>query len=475
LARLVFQTVLASLLTRAQYSLMTTALRILQVNASDLRGGAAVVAYQLHEGLRSRGHRVKLYVSRKSGTDTDVHTIPQPVSRWTNLWQTVARRMKGRNTALLSTAAHWLSDPARHFRRIRGLEEFEFPGSRQIDIDSFDVIHCHILHGGYFDLQLLQRWSKRRPVVITLHDAWLLAGHCAHSFACERWLTGCLVCPDISIPIPLEHDNASRNWIRKKRIYEKSRLYVTAPCRWLLDKAERSTLRLGTRFFRQIGHGVDLTTFHARDRMACRADLGLPADTVIFLFAANGIRKNRWKDYGTLEQAMHKLGEMTLPTPVLFLALGETGKEEHFGPVQVRFVPYLESRETVAKYYAASNAYIHPARAETFPNAIMEAMASGVPVVASAVGGIPEQVCNLDDAKGRENAEPLATGVLVRPEDADSLAQALYRLLQRPDVISRLGDQALDYAVAHFNVESQLTDYERFYLEVAADFAQLKS
>jgi hypothetical protein len=37
-------------------------------------------------------------------------------------------------------------------------------------------------------------------VVLTLHDAWLLSGHCAHSFDCERWKTGCGECPDLTIP-----------------------------------------------------------------------------------------------------------------------------------------------------------------------------------------------------------------------------------------------------------------------------------
>ena len=104
------------------------------------------------------------------------------------------------------------------------------------------VIHCHNLHSGYFDLRALPWLSRVAPVVLTLHDAWLLSGHCAHSFGCDRWKNGCGACPDLSIPPAIAKDGTAANWKRKRRIFERSQLYVVTPSQWMMDRAQQSIL-----------------------------------------------------------------------------------------------------------------------------------------------------------------------------------------------------------------------------------------
>jgi len=96
---------------------------------------------------------------------------------------------------------------------------------------------------------------------------------------------------------------------------------------------------------------------------------------------------------------------------------GEASPPEQIGGVAIRFVPYLKDPKIVARYYQAADLYLHPARADTFPTTVLEALARGTPVVASAVGGIPEQ-----DIEGR-------TGFLVPVGDAQALARRVLDLL----------------------------------------------
>jgi len=448
-------------------------LKILQINTSDIRGGAALVAWNLHQAFQMEDFNSNLAVNRKYSSDPKVSQMDSKQSSWPTFWKRIAVSRNFRSIPFFPILCNWVAEPMYHARRVLGIEEFNFPTSRDVDIANYDLIHCHVLHGGYFDLRVLMEWSRKRPIVITLHDAWLLAGHCAHSFACEKWLTGCGACPDISIPAALEHDNSALNWKRKRKIFEKSQLYVSAPSQWLLNKAKRSILAKGTRIFRHIEHGVDTSLFRPGDRAFSRAQLGLPENAFIFLFAANGIRKNRWKDFSTLVAAVRQLSATAHNQNVLFVALGQDGQHEDFGSAQIRFVPYVADRVLVASYYAAANVYVHPALAETFPNSIMEAFASGIPVVASAVGGIPEQVAGFIDAGFPElniNLANRANGILVPPENPAALAHALKWLLERPSTAEQLGRQAREHAELRFNLKMQITAYKSWYKEIQSDF-----
>ena len=255
-----------------------------------------------------------------------------------------------------------------------------------------NIVHCHNLHGGYFDLRVLPRLSREVPVVATLHDAWLLSGHCAHSFDCERWRSGCGHCPDLSIYPPLKHDGTAYNWRRKQRIFAKSRLYVATPSAWLMRKVEESILAAGIVESRVIPNGVDLGTFRPGDRARARAMLNIPADARVILFTGYGIRRNIWKDYETMRAAISRVAEQLRGENVLFIGLGEESPPERLQSAEFRFVGYVSDGEEVARYYQAADMYIHAAKVDTFPNSVLEALACGIPVVATAVGGIPEQV-----------------------------------------------------------------------------------
>ncbi len=348
-----------------------------------------------------------------------------------------------------------------------------FPATqRLLDLvpDRPDVIHAHNLHGYYFDLRALPWLSRQAPLVLTLHDAWLLSGHCSHSFACERWRIGCGSCPDLTIYPSVNRDGTAFNFERKRRIYGASRLYVAAPSQWLMDRVHQSMLMDGTVASRVIPHGVSLSVFRsvdgAGDRADVRAALGVPRSARVLLFVASGIRENRWKDYRTLRAALALVAERLPEEPVLFLALGEDGPAERVGTAEVRFVPFQRESATVARYYQAADLYVHAAHADTFPTTVLESLACGTPVVATAVGGIPEQVKSLEPGFGGARFGPdEATGMLTPPGDADSLAAAIVVLLQDDGLRRKLAANAATDARLRFDHDRQVSDYVAWYGE----------
>jgi glycosyltransferase involved in cell wall biosynthesis len=461
-------------------------LRILQISTVDIGGGAEKVAWNLFRGYRERGYDSWLAVGTKRGDDPDVLQIPRVDSAglWSSYWCQLQRQLdpfqgRGKFVSRAQTALRLLAHPHRELQSRFGLEDFEFPGARQVlqlPPHRPNIVHCHNLHGGYFDPRIIPALSRRVPIVFTLHDAWLLSGHCAHSFECERWKSGCGQCPDLTIYPAIGRDATAWNWRRKNRIYAKSRLHLATPSRWLMRKVEESMLSQAVEQARVIPYGTDLNVFKPGSKVNSRIRFGLPLEADILIFTANGIRQNIFKDYRTMRSAIAQLAERRSQRPLVFIALGEDAPAERIGPAEVRFVPYQKDPAVVAGYYQAADIYIHSARADTFPNTVLEALACGTPVVATAVGGIPEQIKSLQMLDRRSSAaQPKAydlseaTGLLVAPGDPDMMAVSIEQILDNDTMRRRLGENGAKDAATRFDLQREVNNYLSWYEELRPD------
>lgn len=434
---------------------------ILLVNSSDLGGGAERIARACLDGYRTRGHGAWLAVGHQMSSDDGVYRIgarqASPVRHGT------LGPDEGQKTPsqILANGARAPSSLARRAARKLasklGHEDFSFPETRSL-LESapanIDIVHCHNLHGGYFDLRFLEKLSWQVPVVLTMHDAWLLSGHCAHSMGCGRWRTGCGDCPDLTIYPGIEADGTRFNWRRKAGIFRQSRLFVSCPCNWLADMVEESMMAPGLAMQRTIENGVDLRAFRGGTRAQARRQLGLPAERCIVLTSGRSFRNNPFKDFATLRSSLRELGERNLGVPVTSIVLGDDGETERWGDVELCFAPYSKERDLVSAYLRACDIYVHPAKAETYPLAVIEAAAASRPVIASRVGGIPEQLIHG------------LTGLLVAPQDSTALSEALRQLILDVDVRERMGIAGLDMANRRFDENIMVDDYLNWFGEI---------
>lgn len=121
------------------------------------------------------------------------------------------------------------------------------------------------------------------------------------------------------------------------------------------------------------------------------------------------------------------------------------------GPDAVRFLGF---REDIAAILKSLDAYVLSSRSEGLGTAILEALAVGLPVVATDVGGIPDSVRHE------------RTGLLVPPDQPDALAAAMLRLMQDADLRRRLGEGAAAMVREEFAVENLLRQTIDFYHRV---------
>ena len=115
-------------------------------------------------------------------------------------------------------------------------------------------------------------------------------------------------------------------------------------------------------------------------------------------------------------------------------------------------VLFTGHRDDVAALLADADVFVLPSRSEAFPNAAIEAMASGLPVVASAVGGLIDLI------------EPERTGLLVAPGDSAALAEAIDRLISEPRRAARIGAAARHAITARYSYERMVCGFESLYM-----------
>jgi glycosyltransferase involved in cell wall biosynthesis len=138
----------------------------------------------------------------------------------------------------------------------------------------------------------------------------------------------------------------------------------------------------------------------------------------------------------------------------------ETGLEQLWGQLGLkRRVHFLGQRLDVERVYAALDLYVHSSHTEGMPNAVLEAMAAGLPVIATAVGGVPEAVVDGE------------SGVLVPPGEPSALAEAMLHLLQSPERSRRMGAAGRKLVRRRFRADQMARVYEKTYEELLSRLA----
>ena len=205
-----------------------------------------------------------------------------------------------------------------------------------------------------------------------------------------------------------------------------------------------------------IPNGVDTQRFCPNPvaRAAKRRDLRLHADVPVFgIVAALRQEKNH-----LLFLRAAKWIRQAIPDAV-FLLVGEGPQREQIELAVASAglqdcVRLLGSRSDIPDLLAAMDVFVLTSRTEANPVSILEAMATGLPVVATRVGSVFETV-----HEGRN-------GYLVESGDAESIARHCIFLASRPDVAQRLGERGRQVTEQHWSVQRMVDGYQQLISDI---------
>jgi glycosyltransferase involved in cell wall biosynthesis len=196
--------------------------------------------------------------------------------------------------------------------------------------------------------------------------------------------------------------------------------------------------------------------FSFEDLQAKQARLGISGTERIVLAIG---RLSKEKAYPDLVAAMAELRRLHPELPVRLIILGE-GPERPTIEAAIRSaglecgVSLPGHMRDVSPYYEVADVFAISSLSEGSPNVLLEAMATGVPVVASAVGGIPEIVTDQQQA------------LLVRPRDPRALADALVRILTNRCLAQTLSQAARSLVATRFAPEQRARTLIELYSKV---------
>jgi glycosyltransferase involved in cell wall biosynthesis len=366
-------------------------------------GGAELVAYQQAKTLQELGHDVRIFCGRLRGS------LFSAYRSWIK---------KGEfHTTQVNLSPQDLSGDQWNFENPRVLQAF----CRALDAFSPDVVHFHNLVG--LSVKMIDACHARQiPTVMTLHDYW---GICFKNTLirndgrlCPKGGFDCLGCREVigrEMPIPSPVRNA-HILLSLQKIDR-----FIAPSHYLAERyAANGIPREWTAV---IQNGVDIDRFRPTRKGHHLLTLGF----IGYLGTHKGV--------DVLLRAL-RLVQASVPVHLLVVGDGEAAeslkvlcRDLHLDTA-VTFYGRVENHRIAALYEEIDVLVVPSVWPENSPVTIAEAMASGIPVIASAIGGIGELV------------EDGVTGFLVPPGDSHTLAQRIALFLAQPELGEELGQKA---------------------------------
>lgn len=402
------------------------------------KGGAGIAAARLVSGLRQanlNGFLVGLPVAHCD--EEWIKTIEYGKGIKERLW----RRL--RNLQL-----KWCSGPGAegffHDRSPHGMSVLEVARTSQL-------VHLHWVCD-FLDFPVFfQNLPSTIPLVWTLHDMAAFTGGCSYSNECDRYQSTCGQCPELGSDHL--HDESFRSLRRRLDAFEevRERVHLIAPSQWLLDRAQQS------RLFRDlpgsmIHNGLDLEIYHPGLREKGRDRLEVSEERKMVLFCAADL-SNPVKGMKYLIPALDAISSK-MPE-VCICCLGDSSGLE-MDPAW-KALGSVSSEAERAEIYAAADVLVVPSLAENSPNVICEAIASGVPVAGSEVGGVPELVVEGE------------TGHLFPAKDAGAIERVLERMLSQSDKERVLwSERCRKFAQREFEIGRVVKAHQAIYGELLA-------
>ena len=201
----------------------------------------------------------------------------------------------------------------------------------------------------------------------------------------------------------------------------------------------------------RIPNGLTLDAYRsvdAEERARLRRDLGLPEDDVLVLYAG------RFAGYKGVLDLVRAWSDLQTPHASKLVLVGGPAVDDPVDVPEGKDTFVVPWTQQIAAYFQACDIYAHPSHADGMPNAVLEAMSTGMAVVATRVAAVPEMISDGE------------TGLLVPIGDVQALRAGIARLISDDELRRRLGAAAAVEARRTYPITAVVERIEAAYNEL---------
>ncbi len=426
------------------FAFKTFKMKVLLINTSEKKGGAAVACKRLMKALAQSGVEVKMLVRDKATDDKQVITVNDG---WFNQKINYTRFAWERFVIFYKNKFH------KENLFAVSIANSGIPISNHPAVQEADILHLHWINQGFLSISEIEKLTRLgKPIVWTMHDMWPATAICHHSRECNNYQTECKNC--FFLEKPEDQDLSNHVFKLKRKVWSKSNIKFVTCSKWLEQRTKISALINPSRV-QAIPNPLDTTFYKPVDKQTARARFGLPSDKKLILYgAANVTDKRKGIDYyiKACKRLSQKSPEINGKLELVFFGQVKEDIDGLF-PFPIHQVGYLNDDEAIRDLYNAVDLFVTPSLEENLPNTIMESLSCGTPCVGFKIGGIPEMI---DHQKN---------GFLAEYKSTKSLAEGIQWCLWKADY-SLLSENARQKVESSYSEEFVANKYIRLYREI---------
>ena len=397
-------------------------MKVLQINKSDLDGGAAKAAFRINKALIDIKVNSKMFVDRAKIYSEDVITD-----------QSVKKKISSYLKSKISNKVVHILKKAPNNQL--SISIFNSDAVKKINNKDIDVINLHWINDEMLSIKDLSKLNK--PLAWTFHDMWPLCG-VEHYSSKIDWKNGFSNSNDF-----LDIDRIT--WNRKKRHWSKEFRIIT-PSKWLKNQAKMSPLFNDNEVV-SIPNCIDYNFWDPIDTNIARKYLKLPLDEPILLFGAMEANDRR-KGFDLLIKAL-KILENDFPD----LNIVTFGRQNELKDISLKHysLGFLNDEAKIKMAYSAANAFVLPSRLDNLPNTGLESQACSTPIVAFDVGGISDIVTHNE------------TGYLAEAFNVEDFAYGILNVIKDPERNKNLSQSSRKKAIENWSPSIVANAYKAVY------------
>lgn len=315
-----------------------------------------------------------------------------------------------------------------------------------------DIIHIHWICN-FLNLKTLKRIMKMgKPVVITMHDNWMMTGGCHVRLGCDKYINNCGKCYELSSN--RKHDKSYRLIKKKKALFKDiQNICIISPSKWMDDNVSKSPL-LGEKKHIIIPNTIDIDVFAPKDvKYENKGEIHI-------LCGSMGFVESPYKGYDYLVSAIETLKRIVAEKkPDMKIVLHIFGSQSAVNEENVVYHGFISNEEEMAKLYSMVDVYVVPSLEDSFNQTVVEALACETPVVSFATGGI------VDIIEHKEN------GYLAEYKNSNELAKGIMWVIENNNnnILGKNGRRKVEKEYAYEVIAQK---YERLYSDMISDNMQ---